>query len=39
MAGIDIAPSLERLAANFDRIAVPEHGRYVDQAKAADTGD
>jgi glyoxylase-like metal-dependent hydrolase (beta-lactamase superfamily II) len=37
MAGIDIAPSLEKLAADFDRIAMPEHGRYVDQARATST--
>ncbi len=30
MAGIDIAAGLQKLADNFDRLALPEHGKYVE---------
>lgn len=31
MRGEELRTSLERLARDFDRLAVPEHGRYVDE--------
>jgi len=33
MRGEELRTSLERLARDFDRLAVPEHGRYVDEYK------
>jgi glyoxylase-like metal-dependent hydrolase (beta-lactamase superfamily II) len=32
MAGPEVADQLDELAANFDRIAVPDHGKYVQRA-------
>jgi len=37
MSGFDIASSLENLARNFNRVAIPEHGKYAQQAKSANT--
>lgn len=34
MSGPEVADQLQQLAANFDRIAIPEHGKYVREAKA-----
>jgi len=34
MVGADVHRQLDRLAADFDRIAVPEHGRYAATADA-----
>jgi glyoxylase-like metal-dependent hydrolase (beta-lactamase superfamily II) len=34
MTGAEIPEKLELLARDFDRIALPEHGRYVEQARA-----
>ena len=31
MRGEELTASLERLARDFDRLAVPEQGRYVDK--------
>ncbi len=35
MCGDEIAAQLERLAIDFDRIALPDHGKYVHRAPAA----
>jgi glyoxylase-like metal-dependent hydrolase (beta-lactamase superfamily II) len=35
MGGDEVAGQLDRLAANFDRIARPEHGKYVRTATSA----
>lgn len=32
MCGDEVAGQLERLAADFDRVALPEHGKYVHRA-------
>jgi glyoxylase-like metal-dependent hydrolase (beta-lactamase superfamily II) len=34
LGGSDVADELDRLAANFDRVARPEHGKYVDRPAA-----
>ncbi|HET7459106.1 MAG TPA: MBL fold metallo-hydrolase [Gemmatimonadaceae bacterium] len=36
MSGGDLHRELDRLARDFDRLALPKHGRYVDQPAIAD---
>jgi glyoxylase-like metal-dependent hydrolase (beta-lactamase superfamily II) len=36
MCGDEVAEQLQKLAINFDHIAVPEHGKYVHKAVAAE---
>ena len=31
ISGADVPAQLQRLSAEFDRVAIPEHGRYVDR--------
>lgn len=38
MRGPEMTAALERLARDFDRVAVPERGRYVDQPATAQDG-
>lgn len=35
MSGLDVPSSLESLARNFNRVAIPEHGKYAQQARSA----
>ena len=35
MSGLDVPSGLESLARYFNRVAIPEHGKYADQAKSA----
>ncbi len=36
MCGDEVADQLQRLSINFDHIAMPDHGKYVHKAAAAD---
>ena len=38
MHGAGLLPALAKLAAEFDEIAVPKHGRYVENPKRAEDG-
>ena len=38
MRGPGLLPALDKLAAEFDEIAVPKHGRYVEDPKRAEDG-
>ena len=38
MHGAGLSPALDKLAAEFDEIAVPKHGRYVEDPKRAEDG-
>ena len=38
MRGPGLLPALDRLAAEFNEIAVPKHGRYVEHPKRAEDG-
>ena len=33
MSGEDLANGLKRLVQEFDRLAIPDYGRYIDQMK------
>jgi hypothetical protein len=38
MHGPEMRQALKQLAQNFDRVAVPKHGRYVDDPARAEDG-
>lgn len=38
MHGVEMQEALAKLAANFDQIALPEHGKYLDRPASIGSG-